>query len=47
MDNVEEEEDEEEAPEDTDEYADQSPNGRWFRRDQPVSDFISNICLVN
>ena len=27
---------EEDIPSDTDEYVEQSPDGRWYRRDQPV-----------
>ena len=40
------EDEEEDGPEDTDEYVDQSPNGRWFRRDQPVNYYyFSNFLL--
>ena len=26
-------------PSDTDEYVEQSPDGRWYRRDQPVTTY--------
>ena len=45
---IQESNEEGDVPSDTDEYVDQSPDGRWFRRDDTVSTEYTCyiICLI-